>query len=91
MYAYFLEYVAELQPLAFVMENVREIGKFAGRNARLDEYAEVSRRVAKATGARLCDLRKSFQGYLAEHNAEDKDKGVLTTDRVHLSDELGTR
>jgi DNA (cytosine-5)-methyltransferase 1 len=32
MYQYFLEYVARLQPLAFVMENVREIGKFVGRN-----------------------------------------------------------
>lgn len=32
MYQYFLEYVARLRPLAFVMENVREIGKFVGRN-----------------------------------------------------------
>lgn len=32
MYHYFLEYVAELRPIAFVMENVREIGKFVGRN-----------------------------------------------------------
>src|SRR5690606_37906008 len=28
----FIKYVSELQPLAFVMENVREIGKFVGRN-----------------------------------------------------------
>ncbi len=32
MYQYFLEYVARLQPIAFVMENVREMGKFVGRN-----------------------------------------------------------
>jgi DNA (cytosine-5)-methyltransferase 1 len=32
MYHYYLEYVAELQPIAFVMENVREMGKFAGKN-----------------------------------------------------------
>jgi DNA (cytosine-5)-methyltransferase 1 len=32
MYEHFLEYVAKLQPLAFVMENVREMGKFAGKN-----------------------------------------------------------
>lgn len=32
MYEYFLHYVAQLKPLAFVMENVREIGKFVGRN-----------------------------------------------------------
>ena len=32
MYEHYLEYVAQLKPLAFVMENVREIGKFVGRN-----------------------------------------------------------
>lgn len=32
MYEYFLRFVAQLRPLAFVMENVREIGKFVGRN-----------------------------------------------------------
>lgn len=32
MYQYYLEYIARLKPLAFVMENVREIGKFVGRN-----------------------------------------------------------
>jgi DNA (cytosine-5)-methyltransferase 1 len=32
MYQYYLEYVARLRPIAFVMENVREIGKFVGRN-----------------------------------------------------------
>ena len=32
MYHQYLKYVAALRPLAFVMENVREIGKFVGRN-----------------------------------------------------------
>lgn len=32
MYQYFLEYIARSRPVAFVMENVREIGKFVGRN-----------------------------------------------------------
>lgn len=32
MYNYYLEYVRSLQPIAFVMENVREIGKHVGRN-----------------------------------------------------------
>jgi lysophospholipase L1-like esterase len=53
---------------------------------RLDEYAEISRKVAKETGARLCDLRKAFQDHLAKNNPDDKDKGILTTDRVHLND-----
>jgi lysophospholipase L1-like esterase len=63
--------------------------KKAGANkldAKLDEYADISRKVAKDTGAQLCDLRKAFGEYLAKNNADDKEKGVLTTDRVHLND-----
>lgn len=55
-------------------------------DAQLDEYADVSRTVAKETGVTLCDLRKTFRDYLATHNADDKEKGVLTGDRVHLND-----
>jgi lysophospholipase L1-like esterase len=55
-------------------------------DAKLDEYAEVSRAVAKETGSRLCDLRKAFQDHLAKNNPEDKERGVLTSDRVHLND-----
>lgn len=55
-------------------------------DAKLDEYAGVSRAVAKATGSQLCDLRAAFREYLATHNAGDKASGVLTTDRVHLND-----
>src|SRR6185436_14208934 len=52
----------------------------------LDQYAEVSRKVAKDTGAQLCDLRKAFADHLAKNNADDKEKGILTSDRVHLND-----
>jgi lysophospholipase L1-like esterase len=55
-------------------------------DARLDEYAEISRKVAKEEGVPLCDLRKAFLGYLKEHNPEKKERGVLTGDRVHLND-----
>src|SRR5262245_11098734 len=63
--------------------------KKAGTNsldARLDEYADVSRAVAKDTGAQLCDLRKAFQDHLSKNNPDNKEKGVLTTDRVHLNE-----
>lgn len=56
----------------------------------LDEYSDVSRGVAKATNSQLCDLRKAFADHLTKSNSEDKDKGVLTTDRVHLN-EAGNR
>ncbi|WP_439621141.1 SGNH/GDSL hydrolase family protein [Gemmata sp.] len=55
-------------------------------DAKLDEYAEISRKVAKDTGSQLCDLRKAFADHLAKNNADDKEKGVLTGDRVHLND-----
>ena len=32
MYEYYLEYIAKLKPLAFIMENVREIGKHINKN-----------------------------------------------------------
>jgi lysophospholipase L1-like esterase len=63
--------------------------KKAGTNkldARLDEYSDISRRVAREEKVQLCDLRKAFQDHLKKNNAEDKERGVLTTDRVHLND-----
>ncbi len=56
-------------------------------DAQLDEYADISRRVAKELGAKLCDLRKAFSDYLAVNNPDNKDRGILTVDSVHLSDE----
>ena len=55
-------------------------------DAKLDEYADISRKVAKDTGSQLCDLRKAFADHLDKNNADDKEKGVLTGDRVHLND-----
>ena len=55
-------------------------------DAQLDEYAEVSRKVAKETGVPLCDLRKAFQDYLTKNNADNKEKNVLTSDGVHLNE-----
>ncbi len=51
----------------------------------LDEYADVSRAVAKDTDSQLLDLRKGFMDYLKVHNTANKDRGVLTGDSVHLS------
>ena len=51
----------------------------------LDEYAEISRRVAAETGSQLLDLRAEFIGYLKERNTENVSQGVLTTDSVHLN------
>jgi lysophospholipase L1-like esterase len=56
------------------------------RDTMLDEYAGVSRMVAKETGVQLHDLRKAFLDYLKVHNPEQKDRGILTGDSVHLND-----
>jgi lysophospholipase L1-like esterase len=60
-------------------------GTNKGENV-LDEYAEISRKVAKDTDSRLCDLRKAFTQTLGRNNKENEPKGILTTDGVHLND-----
>jgi lysophospholipase L1-like esterase len=62
--------------------------KTDGSNAndkKLDEYAEISRRVAKELKVPVCDLRKEFLAYLKENNPTNKAKGILTGDGVHLN------
>ncbi len=52
----------------------------------LDEYSAVSRKVAEQTGVCLLDLRQNFLTQLKTLNADNQEKGVLTTDGVHLND-----
>ena len=52
----------------------------------LNAYSEVIRKLAAAYGCTLIDLRKAFAAYEMENNASDKESGLLTTDRVHLTD-----
>ena len=51
----------------------------------LDEYSDISRKVAKETGSQLLDLRKAFIAYLRDHNTDNITKGILTEDTVHLN------
>ncbi len=67
--------------------------KLNGKNkldAKLNEYSAISRKVAKAMKVHLCDLRREFTDYLTKNNAKDQERGVLTSDRVHLN-EAGNR
>ena len=52
---------------------------------KLDEYAGISRKVAKETGSQLVDLRKGFIAYLKEHNTKNATEGILTSDTVHMN------
>ncbi len=54
-------------------------------DAKLDEYCQISRDVAKAAGVRTVDLRKAFLAYLQANNPRDVDRGILTYDSVHLN------
>ncbi len=56
----------------------------------LEEYCEISRKVAADTKSQLLDLRVLFIEFLKKKNLFNFEKGVLTTDGVHLT-ELGHR
>lgn len=51
----------------------------------MNEYSNMIRRIAKKNELRLVDLRKAFLDYNIKNNPENKDRGILTTDRVHLN------
>jgi len=53
----------------------------------LDEYSDISRKVAKETGTILCDLRTLFLEYELRNNPKQLHEGILTYDGVHLSAE----
>ncbi len=55
-------------------------------DVKLDEYADISRKVAKEAKIPLCDLRKAFLDHLRKNNPDNRERGILTSDRVHLND-----
>ena len=55
------------------------------QDALLNEYGAISRAVAAELGIPLCDLRSLFTTMEEKLNADNSEKGVLTTDRVHLN------
>lgn len=52
---------------------------------KLNQYAAISRKVAKETQSQLLDLRKSFLNELKKHNPENTSKGIFTRDGVHMN------
>ncbi|UHG89189.1 SGNH/GDSL hydrolase family protein [Spirosoma oryzicola] len=52
----------------------------------LNQYSQLIRDIAKKNNLPLVDLRKAFLDYNLKHNPDNKEKGILTTDRVHLND-----
>ena len=54
-------------------------------DAKLDQYSEISRKLAKELKLPLCDLRQAFLDQLKTNNKDNAEKGILTSDRVHLN------
>lgn len=52
----------------------------------LNQYAKAIRNLAEKNSLKVVDLRKLFLEFNLKNNAENKEKGILTTDRVHLND-----
>jgi len=51
----------------------------------LNSYSALVRKIAKDNNCPLVDLRQAFTDYLKTNNPENKDRGILTTDGVHLN------
>lgn len=52
----------------------------------LNKYASLIRSIAAKNNCTLVDLRKAFLDYNLANNKENKESGILTTDRVHLNE-----
>lgn len=52
----------------------------------LNQYSIFIRELAAKYKLPVCDLRKLFLAYNLQHNPDNKDRGILTTDRVHLNE-----
>lgn len=51
----------------------------------MNEYSNIIRRITKKNDLAIVDLRKAFLDYNLKNNPDNKDRGILTTDRVHLN------
>jgi len=56
----------------------------------LNRYSNIIRSIASKNDCPLVDLRKLFLEYNLKNNPDNKESGILTTDRVHLN-EAGNR
>jgi lysophospholipase L1-like esterase len=52
----------------------------------LNLYSNMIRNIAKKHNLPLVDLRTAFLDYNKSYNKENKESGILTSDRVHLND-----
>ncbi|RYZ18179.1 MAG: G-D-S-L family lipolytic protein, partial [Chitinophagaceae bacterium] len=51
----------------------------------LNQYAVLVKKIAAANNCPVIDLRQAFLDHLKANNRDNKDRGILTTDGVHLN------
>jgi lysophospholipase L1-like esterase len=51
----------------------------------LNNYSAIIQKIARDNNCPIIDLRRAFTDYLKTNNPDNKDRGVLTTDGVHLN------
>lgn len=51
----------------------------------MNAYSNIIRNIAKKENLPLIDLRRIFLDYDSKNNPDNKDRGILTVDRVHLN------
>jgi lysophospholipase L1-like esterase len=59
-------------------------------DGELNFYSNIIRDLAKKFNCGLIDFRKEFRNYVITHNPNNKNRGILTTDGIHLN-EAGNR
>lgn len=52
----------------------------------LNKYSEIIRKLAVSHKLKIIDLRKAFLEFNLANNKENKESGILTSDRVHLNE-----
>jgi lysophospholipase L1-like esterase len=57
------------------------------QDAELNRFSNSIRTIARETNLPLCDLRQLFTDFDKANNPQNADKGILTTDGVHLNKE----
>ncbi len=68
-----------------LVNQFKDIETMETMNNDLDNYSDIIRKLSREFDTKLLDLRKIFMQYISENNPENKSKGVLTTDGVHLN------
>ena len=59
-------------------------------DGELNQYSAIIRDLAARFGCGLCDFRQAFMAHNQQFNSQNLEKGVLTTDGVHLNESGNT-